>query len=145
MDHPSVGELQTQRDSISEQIGRFGDFRLSNLAQRHRKFSKPSCHSARPDSMGHGPTWTLTIKIRIQKCVYHAVPEEALEVTREHIEQNQRFNELIHQLVEVSDTLCEARIRLQRDKTSRSTPKQSSVNGSGIQFGGDTADLFATS
>ena len=117
MDHPSVVELQTRRDSILEQIARFGDFRPGNLAQRHRKFSKPSCHCARPDSMGHGPTWTLTIKTRIQKSVYHAAPEEALEVTCEHIEQNQRFNELIHQLVEVSDTLCEARIWLQQDKT----------------------------
>ena len=78
MDHPSVVELQTQRDSILEQIARFGDFRPGNLAQRHRKFSKPSCHCARPDSMGHGPTWTLTIKTRIQNSVYHAVPEEAL-------------------------------------------------------------------
>ena len=53
-------------------------FTPGNLAQRHRKLSKPSCHCARPDSMGHGPTWTLTIKTRIQKSVYHAVPEEAL-------------------------------------------------------------------
>ena len=67
--------------------------------------------------MGHGPTLTLTIKTRIQKSIHHAVPEEALEVTREHIEQNQAFNELIHQLVEVSDTLCQAHNRLQQDKT----------------------------
>ncbi len=78
MDHPSVVELQTQRDSILEQIARFGDFRPGNLAQRHGKLSKPSCHCARPDSIGYGPTWTLTIKTRIQKSVYHAVPEEAL-------------------------------------------------------------------
>ena len=47
--------------------------------------------------MGHGPTWTLTRKARNQKSVYHTVPEEALEVTREQIAQYQRFNELIHQ------------------------------------------------
>ncbi len=78
--------------------------------------------------MGDGPTWTLTRKARNQKSVHHPVPEEALEVTREHIAQYQRFDELIHQLVEVSDTLRQARIRLQWDKkTSSSAPKQGSV------------------
>ena len=63
--------------------------------------------------MCHGPTWTLTRKTRNQKSVYHTEPEEALEVTREHIAQYQRFNELVHQLLHVCDTLCQVRIRLQ--------------------------------
>ena len=109
-------ELQTQRDSILEQVAKLGDFSPGNLAQRHRKCGEPWRHCTRPDSMGHGLTWTLTRKARIQKSVYHTVPEEAPEVTREHIAQYQRFNELIHQLVEVSDILCSARIRLQRDQ-----------------------------
>ena len=37
MDHPSVVELQTQRDSNLEQIARLGDFRPGNLARPHRK------------------------------------------------------------------------------------------------------------
>ena len=37
MDHPSVVELQTQRDSILEQNTRLGDCRPGNLAQPHRK------------------------------------------------------------------------------------------------------------
>ena len=37
MDHSSVVELQTQRDSILQQISRLGDFRPGNLAQLHRK------------------------------------------------------------------------------------------------------------
>ena len=41
MDHPSVVELQTQRDSILEQIARPGDFRPGNLAQHHRNCGKP--------------------------------------------------------------------------------------------------------
>ncbi len=75
--------------------------------------------------MGHGPTWTLTRKARNQKSVHHAVPEESLEVTCEHIEQYQRFNELIHQLVEVSDTLFQAHIRLQQDKTKLQSRRRS--------------------
>ena len=75
--------------------------------------------------MGHGPTWTLTRKARNQKSVHHTVPEEALEVTRGHSEQNQRFNELILQLVEVSDTLCQAHIRLQQDKTKLQSRRRS--------------------
>ena len=66
--------------------------------------------------MGHDPTWTLTRKARNQKSVHHPVPEEALEVTREHIAQYQRFNELIHQSVEFNNPLCRARIRLQWNK-----------------------------
>ncbi len=99
MDHPSFVALQTQRDSILQQIARLGDFRPGNLAQHHRICGKPSCHCAGPDSIGHSPTWTLTRKARNQKSVYRTVPEEALEVTREHIAQYQRFNELIHQFV----------------------------------------------
>ena len=122
IDHPSVVELQNRRNSILGQNARLGDFRPGYLAQSHRKGAS---HCACPGSMGHSPTWTLTIKARNQKSVHHTMPEEALEVTREHIEQNQRFNELIHQLVAVSDTLCQARIRLQQDKTKPQSRRRS--------------------
>ena len=105
MDHPSFVELQNRRNSILEQIAGPGDFRPSDLAQRHRKFGNPSCHCAQPGTMSHGPIWTLTRKARNQESVHRPVPEEALGGARE---------------------------QLRKTNASTATPKQGSVNGTGF-------------
>ena len=66
--------------------------------------------------MGHGPTWNLDENSPQPEVGHHPVPEETPEVTHEHITQYQHFNELFYQLVEISDTLCQAHIRLQRER-----------------------------
>ncbi|MCY3769404.1 MAG: hypothetical protein OXG56_08590 [Gammaproteobacteria bacterium] len=109
-------KLESQRESILQQLAEIGDFRPGSLSQRFRRCGKPSCHCAQDDSPGHGPNWILSRKRRGQQSVSHLVPDEALEATRDHLEQYRRFDELVDQLVEVNDALCQAKIRADRRK-----------------------------
>ena len=112
MDHQSIKSLCAQRDTIVQRIATLGDFRPGNLYPTYRRCGKPNCHCAEPDSPGHGPYWLLSRKRRGQKkTVSHAVPQNALQATRVHMERYDRFHELVAELIEVNDALCQARIR----------------------------------
>ena len=113
MNHSTFTELELQRDSIFQRLTTIGDFRPGNLYPSYRKCGKSQCHCAKPATPGHGPHWLLSRKRRA-KTVSHHAPAEALEKTRTQIENCHAFRALTDELVEVSDALCQARIRAGR-------------------------------
>ena len=66
--------------------------------------------------MGHGPTWNLDENSPQPEVGSSPGARRDAGGTHEHITQYQHFNELFYQLVEISDTLCQAHIRLQRER-----------------------------
>ena len=127
MNHLLIDNLSAQRNSILTQIAALGDFRPGNLYHRHKRCGNENCHCNSPDSPGHGPYWHLSRKKRGQISVMHSIPKDAVETTRRHLERYDRFDHLVNELVEVSDQLCQARIKAGRSqKKTSSTARRKS-------------------
>lgn len=107
----SLQALQLRRDQIKAQLAQIGDMRPGSLVERYRKCGKSSCHCARKDSRGHGPSFSLTRPVR-GKTITRIIPKgEAVEQTRSQLAEYRRFRELVRQLVDVSEQICEAELR----------------------------------
>ena len=111
---PSPAELEQQRNRLRAALSSVGDLRPGSLVQRRHKCGKPTCHCARKDSAGHGPSWALTRAVE-GKTVTKGIPAgSAVQQTREQIEECRRFRTMVQQFIEVSEKLCDARIQLLR-------------------------------
>src|SRR3989338_7386525 len=100
-----------------------GELRPGSRVQRQHRCGKPSCHCARRDSPGHGPSWALTRAVE-GKTVTRGIPAgPAVQRTREQIEEYRRFRALVHQFIEVSEKLCDARLRLSRAASKEGAEK----------------------
>ena len=92
------------------QLAAIGDLRPGSLSSRFLRCGKPSCRCSDPDAPGHGPYWSLTFKSD-GKTITRSVPPHALERTRQQIAEYKRFRALTGEFVEVSQQLCQARLR----------------------------------
>ena len=132
-----LDQLQRRRDTIRQELASIGELRPGSLRPRFRKCGKPSCHCARENDPGHGPSWFLS---RIVKGKMHCrgIPPHALEDTRRQVAECQRLRELTQELIEVSDTICQLRLRSgasaprakkrgSRPRSRRNSPPRSSV------------------
>lgn len=111
MPFSEIEQLSQRRDELLEQIARIKDMRPGTLIPRFRKCGKPYCHCAKDGSPGHGPSWSLTRDIN-GKTVTKIIPKgTAVERTKEHIAEFKRYRGLNHELVEVSEKLCDAKLK----------------------------------
>ena len=74
-----------------------------------RRCGKPSCHCARPDDPGHGPTTRLTRKVR-GKSVSESLPTPAAVRKAEmEVAEFRRYQELSRSFLDVNLKICKAR------------------------------------
>ena len=99
--------LRKRRDEIREELATIGDLRPGSLVGRYRKCGKRSCHCAKEEGGGHGPSWSLTRKVD-GKTVTRIIPPDAVPQTKMQIAEYQRLRNLTGELVEVSERLCDA-------------------------------------
>ena len=109
-DSTSIEHLKTQCDQIRALFAGVGEFRHGSLNQIYRKCGKSYCHCAKPNDPGHGPSWLLTRTVD-SKTTSRGIPPAALEKTRQQMQEYQRFRELVKQMVEANEQLCDARIK----------------------------------
>jgi hypothetical protein len=70
---------------------------------------KPNCHCARADDPGHGPNIRLTFKSG-GKTVTQALPTAAaVRKAEQEITEFRNYQKLAHELVEVSEQICQLR------------------------------------
>lgn len=101
-------KLAERRQALKAAITEVGDLRPGQLTPRFRKCGKPNCHCATPGDPGHGPSWSLT-RVVAGKTVTRIIPAgPAVAQTQAQLEEYRRFRQLSHDLVEVSEALCEA-------------------------------------
>ena len=75
------------------------------------KRGKPSCHCAKKDDQGHGPSDPLTRPVA-GKTVTRIIPAgPAVQRTRQQLHEYHRFRQLIQQLVAVSEDICDWQLR----------------------------------
>jgi hypothetical protein len=105
-----IQSLVLQRDELKAQLAAIGDMRPGSLVPRFRRCGKPSCHCAKKNDPGHGPSYSLTHAVA-GKTVTHVIPSDAVERTREQLEEYHRFRQLIQRLLAVSEQICQWRVR----------------------------------
>ena len=124
----SLDDLQHERSRLQMALAQIGDLRPGSLVERFRKCGKPSCHCAKPDSPGHGPSYSLTREVE-SKTITKIIPPSAVEQTRRQIAEYKRFRDLTREFVEVSDKVCNAQLHPAADSASGEVKKNGTRRG----------------
>ncbi len=104
-----LAELEHRREELYRQLGRVGDFRRGSLNEVRRKCGKPNCACAQPGHPGHGPQYNLTRTVEGRTRARHLRPGPELEKVRREVAEHERFRDLVGQVTEVNEAICEAR------------------------------------
>jgi hypothetical protein len=105
----TIEELEGRRVALVKQIEEIGDMRRGSIAERYRRCGKHPCCCEQADHPGHGPYYSLTVKAQGTTVTRHlAVGVERAKVERE-IAAFRKFQELVPELVEINEEICEAR------------------------------------
>lgn len=104
--------LRRKRDSIRTALAQCGDLRPGSLVERYRKCGKPSCHCAEKGARGHGPSYSLTRPVKGKTITRIIPPGPGVDCTREQIAEYRRFRDLVRNLIETSEQLCDLQLRL---------------------------------
>lgn len=108
---PDFDALVFKRDQLKSQLAQIGAMRPGSLVARFRKCGKPSCHCAKRGAQGHGPSYSLTHPVA-GKTVTRVIPVgPAVEQTQQQLEEYRRFRELVRQLIDVSEQICDRQLR----------------------------------
>jgi hypothetical protein len=110
-DDPQIEQLLSQSQTLKTEIAQIGEMRPGSLVERYRKCGKSNCRCAKRGAAGHGPDWILTREVN-GKTVTKGIPAGlAVEQTRAQIEEYKRFRDLTRELVQVNESICDARLR----------------------------------
>ena len=108
-----VAELERRREELYQELGQVGDFRRGSLNEVRRKCGKPNCACAAPDHPGHGPQWNLTRTVEGRTRAVHLRPGPELEKARREVAGYERFRDLVGQVTEVNEAICQVRPAVQ--------------------------------
>lgn len=114
--------MERKRDKVRATLASVGDMRPGALVARYRRCGKTACHCSQPGDRGHGPYWSLT-RVVGGKTLTKIIPPDAVERTQEQIAVHRRFRDLVRDLVELSEQICEARLA-SADAVSDETAKK---------------------
>jgi hypothetical protein len=105
----SVTDLEHQRSELVTQFSRLDDLRPGSVTGIVRHCGKPTCHCARPDDPGHGPTLRLTYKVQ-GKSISEALPTSAaVRKAEREIAEFRKYQELSRAFVKISEKICRLR------------------------------------
>jgi hypothetical protein len=102
-------QLEKQRAELLTQISAVGDLRRGSITATSGKCGKPSCHCAKPGSVGHGPNYRLTRKVQGKTVTETFASAAALNKAQREVAEFHQFQRLCEQVVVVSEQLCAAR------------------------------------
>src|SRR5881394_1894691 len=111
MSPTSLQQLEVKGADLRAALARIGDMRPGSLSETYGKCGKPTCHCAKSGSPGHGPSWLLTRTVD-GKTVAQRIPSgPAVEQSKQQVAEYKRFRALARELIEISDQICDLRLR----------------------------------
>ena len=111
MSPTSLEQLEVKGADLRAALARIGDMRPGSLSETYGKCGKPTCHCAKSGSRGHGPSWLLTRTVD-GKTVAQRIPSgPAVEQSKQQVAEYKRFRELARELIEISDQICDLRLK----------------------------------
>jgi hypothetical protein len=126
----SLSVLEARRAELLRSIANLKDMRPGSIVGAVWRCGKPNCRCARPEDPGHGPSLRLTHKCR-GKTVTEALPTAgAVRKAEQEIAEFRHYQQLSHELVEVSERVCRLRpieetLTPQEKKRRRSSVRKS--------------------
>jgi hypothetical protein len=102
-------ELERRREGLYRELSQVRDFRPASLNEVRRKCGKPNCACAAPDHPGHGPQYNLTRRVEGRTRTWHLRPGPELDKARREVAEYQRFRDLVGQVADVNEAICDAR------------------------------------
>ena len=102
-------QLEQQRARLHQDLAAVGDFRPGNLSAVMRRCGKPNCACADPGHAGHGPQHRLTKKVAGKTVTVNVKPGPELDKVTGEVANHTRFRQIVGEIVEVSEAICEAR------------------------------------
>jgi Family of unknown function (DUF6788) len=102
-------ELERRRAELYRELSQVGDFRPGALNEVRRKCGKPNCACAAPGHPGHGPQYNLSRRVEGRTRTRHLRPGPELDKARREADAYQRFRDLVGQVTEVNEAICDAR------------------------------------
>ena len=124
-----LAELERRREELYREPGQVGDFRRGSLNEVRRKCGKQNCACAAPDHPGHGPQWNLTRTVGGRTRAVHLRPGPELVKARREVTEYERFRDLVGQVTEVNEAICQARPAVPGDDGDVSPPGQGGETG----------------
>jgi hypothetical protein len=121
-----IKELEEKRKHVGERLIDVGDMRQGTVYARFSKCGKMECRCANEKGYLHGPTLSLTKKVK-GKTVLRTIPKEAIETTKEQIAKFQEFRRLSQEFLAVNEEICEAKLVEPRVETDRAQKKTSKI------------------
>ena len=109
MTEPSLPELEAERERLYAQLSAVGDFRRGSVSENYRKCGKPNCACAQPGHPGHGPRFLWTRTARGRGTVGRQLAAGEVDKVRREVARHAEFAAVSEQIVEVNETICEAR------------------------------------
>jgi hypothetical protein len=105
----SLPHLESRRSQLLASLADLGDMRPGSIVGAIWRCGKPSCHCAQPKDPGHGPSLRLTYKWH-GKTVTQSLPTPAaVRKAEQEIAEFRKYQQLGHELVEVSEQICRLR------------------------------------
>ena len=101
--------LEQRRAQLHADLAAVGDFRPGTLSAVMRRCGKPSCACADPAHPGHGPQHILTRKVAGKTVSAHIKPGPELEKVAGEAGRYRQFRQLVGEIAEVNEAICEAR------------------------------------
>ena len=105
----SLAALETRRAELLRSIADLQDMRPGSIVGAVFRCGKPSCHCALPDDPGHGPNLRLTHKVRGKTVTEALSTPAAVRKAEQEIAEFRHYQQLSHELVEVSERVCRLR------------------------------------
>lgn len=118
-----IDALEKRRERLLAALSAIGDLRPGSLTERYRRCGKPTCHCATEDAAGHGPSFSLSRQVH-GKTVTRIIPAAAVARTRAQIAECQRFRRLCSEIIEVSERLCDARLKRNQAASATATAEK---------------------
>ena len=99
--------LEAERERLYQKLSQTGDFRRGSINANYRRCGKPNCTCAKPDHPGHGPQHLLTSKVKGKTRAKNLQLGSMLEKVQQEVANHHNFRELIKEIIEVNEQICE--------------------------------------
>lgn len=101
--------LEAERKQLYQELSNVGDFRRGSISTNYRRCGKTNCTCAQPDHPGHGPQYLLTTKVDGKSRAKNLRQGPVLKQVEQEIANHQQFKELIKDIIEVNERICDIR------------------------------------
>lgn len=102
--------LETKRAELYRELSEVGDLRRGSIAENYRRCGKSGCACNRSDHPGHGPQYLLMRKEEGRSVSRNLHAGKELEIVGQQVANHARFRQLMQEIVQVNEQICEARL-----------------------------------